>query len=107
MPRPGHYVAECPISAAHMDVTVPSAAHQYPYPMYYGGGWVQQSLHGSGGYTSAVATSPQPSSNNPHDRTNDGSCVPTFYPHILIAQFAQKDKSGRTVFLEEMGENSG
>ena len=77
-----------------MNVTIPFTAHQYPYLMHYGGGWVQESPHGSDGYTSVVAPRPQ-LSNTSHDQTNDGSCVPTFNPRLLTAQFAQKDNDGR------------
>ena len=52
------------------------------YPLHYGGGWVQEPPPRSDGCS--------------HDQTNDGSCVPTFNPHLLTAQFAQKDKDGRS-----------
>ena len=91
--RPGHYVAECPGSPAHMNVAVPCVTHQYIYPLHYGGSCLQESPHDSGGYTSVVAPPPQPSS---HNQTNDGSCVPTFNPHLLTAQFAQEYKDGRS-----------
>ena len=90
--RPSHYVAECTISPAHMNVGVPFTAQQHPHPMHYGGGWVQESPPGSDGYTSA----PQPLANNSHEQKNDGSCAPTSNPHIIAAQFTRKGKHGRS-----------
>ena len=101
--RPGHYVAECPISPAHVNVAVPFTAQLYPHLMYYGGGWVPESSPGSDGYTSTVVPPPQPFSNNPHEQKNDGSCAPTFNPHLLAAQFTQKDKDGRSGIFGENG----
>ena len=78
--RPGHYIAECPVSPAHMNVAVPFTAHHHPYPLHYGGGWVQE---------------PRPSSDGcSHDQTSDGSCVPTSNPHLLTAHVAQQGKDG-------------
>ena len=78
--RPGHYIAECPVSPAHMNVAVPFTAQHHPYPLHYGGGWVQE---------------PRPSSDGcSHDQTSDGSCVPTFNPHLLTAHVAQQGKAG-------------
>ena len=74
--------------ALHSGVPGLSRAHErggpfyHPYPLHYGGGWVQK---------------PPPSSDGcSHDQTNDGSCVPTFNQHLLTAQFAQNDKDGRS-----------
>ena len=101
--RPGHYVAECPISQAYMDVAVPFTAQQYPHPMHYGGGWVQDAPPGSDGYTATVVSPPQPFSNNSHEQKNDGSCAPTFNPHLLTAQFTLKDKNGRSGIIRGNG----
>ena len=72
-----------------MNVAVPFTAQQYPHPLHYGGGWVQE---------------PPPSSDGcSHDQANDGSCVPTFNPHLLTAHVAQQDKAGCDDFLGGTG----
>ena len=92
--RPGHYIAECPVSPAHMNVAVPFTDQQsYPYPLHYGGGWVQESPPSSDGCS--------------HDQTNDGSCVPTFNPHLLTAHVAQQGKAGYDDFLGVLVEKNG
>ena len=98
--RPGHYIAECPVVPAHMNVAIPSAAPQHP-SMYYGGGWLQETPtpYGSGGYTSAGASPPQPSSSPSPDQANNGSFAPSFDPHLLTAQFAQQGKAGSHDFV--------
>ena len=93
---PGHYVAEYPISLAHMNVAVPFTAQQYPHPMHYSGGWEHESSPGSNEYTSTVAPPPQLFSNNCDEQKNDGSCAPTFNPNLLTAQFTHKDKDRRS-----------
>ena len=92
--RSGHYVTECPISPSHMNVAVPFTAQQCHHPMHCGGGRVQDSPPGSDGYTATVVPPPQPFSNTSHEQKNDGSCAPPFNPHLLTAQFTQKDKDG-------------
>ena len=72
-----------------MNVAVPFTAQQYPHPMHCGCGWVQESPPGRNGYTATVVPPPQPFSNNSHEQKNDGSCAPTFNPH-LTAQFTQE-----------------
>ena len=77
--RPGHYSGVPGFPRAH-EGGGPFTAQQYPYPLHYGGGWVQE---------------PPPSSDGcSHDQTNDGSCVPTFNPHLLTAHVAQQGKAG-------------
>ena len=60
--------------------------------MNYGSDWVHNTPPGSDGYPTTVVPPPQPFSNTSHEQKNDGSCAPTFNPHLLTAQIAQKDK---------------
>ena len=79
--RPGHYIAECPVAPAQMNVAIPcAAAPQPPARMYYGGGWLQETPHSSGGYTSAGASPSQPSSSTSPSPgpANNGTSTPTF-----------------------------
>ena len=58
---------------------------------------------GSDGYTATVVPPPQPFLNNSHEQKKDGSCAPTFSPHLLTAQFTQKDKDGRSGIFGDTG----
>ena len=97
--KSGHYVAECPISPAHMNVAVPLTAQQYPHPMHYGSDWVHETPYCGDGFTTSVTPPPQPFSNTSHEQKNDGSCAPTFNPRLLAAQITQKDKDGHSGIL--------
>ena len=111
--RPGHYIAECPVTPAHLNVATPFAA-QYSSPMYYDGGSLQgvaygsggytsagapPTPYGSGGYTSAGASPPQPSSSPSPDLANNGRSTPTFDPHLLTAHVARQGKDGCDEFF--------
>ena len=51
--RRGHNEAECPAAPPQMDAAIPYVdSPQYPSPMCDGGGWLQETPCGSGGYTS-------------------------------------------------------
>ena len=95
---PGHYIAECPVAPAHMNVAIPFAAPQHPSMMYYGGGLLQETPYGSGEHTSARASPPQPSSSPSPDLVNNGSYAPTFHPHLVAEQFARQGKAGSQDF---------
>ena len=100
--RPGHYVAECPISPAHENVaTVPFTAQQCPHPMHCGGGWVQESPAGSDGYTATVVPPPQPFSNNSHEQLSSCQYVLFFYICISVCSVsvAVLEKFDTCVFL--------
>ena len=79
-----------------MNVAVPLTAQQYPHPMHYGSDWVHEIPPGSDGYTISVTPPPQFFLNTSHEQKNDGSCAPTFNPHLLTAQFTQKNKDGHS-----------
>ena len=86
-----------------MNVATPFAALQYSFPMYYDGGSLQGVAYGSGGYTSAGASPPQPSSSPSPDLANNGRSTPTFDPHLLTAHVAQQGKAGCDDFFGATG----
>ena len=74
-------------------------ATQYPVPMPHDGRWTQETPYGSGGYTAAGASPPQPSLSPSPVLMNNGRCAPRFDPHLLTAHIAQQGKAASASVL--------